>query len=124
MTMWDSTEPPIGVITGTEARPIRYDDWVALIRIDGRLQLPAARERVSPRTGLSRVIQPNPSIALLVHDGVEVGLMGWSEEEGVDEVVVYGASPHVVDVATDVAAALGGEFHVLDPDELEMPPKW
>jgi len=52
-------------------------------------------------------IAPDSGTAYVWENGSVIGMMTWSEE-GLDEIVVYGASPLVLDLANKVALQLGG----------------
>lgn len=106
---------PLGVVEGEDGSPIRLDDWVAWITRDPRLRRPDPVRAVNPFNRHPLTIAPHPGTAYVVDGGSRIGMMAWSEE-GVDEIVVYGSSSTVIEVAKEVAKYLGGRFRLLDTD--------
>ena len=104
---------PVGVVEGDAASPISEEAWSALISSDARLRAPAPVLSVDPFSQEPLEIAPHPGTAYIWNEGSAVGMMTWSEE-GLDEIVVYGASPVVVALAEEVARLLGGRFRALD----------
>jgi hypothetical protein len=102
---------PIGVVEGETGAPIRLEDWVAYIVSDSRLRPPNAVRSVNPFSREPLTVVPHPGTAYVLEGEMRVGMMAWSEE-GVDEIVVYGASPPVLALAKEVAEHLGGRFRL------------
>jgi hypothetical protein len=103
---------PIGIVEGHQGSSIRLEDWVARIRSDSCLRPPDPAKSNDPLTRQPLTIMPHPGTAYIYQGETRIGMMTWSEE-GLDEIVVYGASPRVVAVAEDVAKQLGGRFRRL-----------
>jgi hypothetical protein len=112
---YDADADPVGIIEGKEGSPIRLDDWVARIDGDARLRRPDQVRATDPLSGKPLTISPHPGTAYVWESAAPIGLMTWSEE-GLDEIVVYGALPRVISVAEEVAQHLGGRFRPLDLD--------
>lgn len=109
---YEADSDPVGVIEGQEGSPIRLEDWVAWIGGDARLRCPDPVHTTNPFNKRPLTINPHPGDAFVWEGAVRIGLMSWSVE-GLNEIVVYGASPQVTSVAEEVAQHLGGRFRRL-----------
>lgn len=104
---------PIGIVEGNAATPISLQAWAALIASDARLRAPQPVRSVNPFNQQGLEIAPHRGTAYVWENGSAIGMMTWSEE-GLDEIVVYGASPVVIALAKEIAQRLGGGFRSLD----------
>jgi len=109
---YEAEADPIGVVEGQEGSSIRLADWVARIQSDPRLRPPDPVPSVNPFDRRPMTITPHPGTVYVWEEKHRIGMMAWSEE-GLDEIVVYGASPQVVAIAEEVARDLGGRFRRL-----------
>lgn len=100
---------PIGVVEGGRESPIRLEQWVAWILGDARLRPPEPVVGTNPFDRRPLTVAPQPGTAYVLEGTARVGMMAWSEE-GLDQIVVYGRSEHVVAVAREVAEGLGARF--------------
>lgn|GEM_PF-2845476 len=97
----------IGVVQGDSGSPISLQNWVQFIATHPQLRAPESVRSVNPFNKRDIEIAPDSGTAYVWENGSVIGMMTWSEE-GLDEIVVYGASPLVLDLANKVALQLGG----------------
>jgi hypothetical protein len=102
----------LGTIEPGAEHAIGKPEWINLIEAHPHLSSSPPKQGINPFTRKPHLYQPNPTGALVVIEGSQIGSIHWAMDDS-RRLVVWsnaGAEEKVRSVATDVAVRLGWQF--------------